>query len=357
MNDRIAVGIVGTSWWADLIHLPALASHPRTDLVAICGRNRERAEVMAEKYGIHHVYTDHQEMFDKGALDALVVAVPDDLHYQIAMDALTSGLHVVCEKPLASNADQAREMVQTAQAKGVKHMTFFTLRWIPCFSFMKEMVREGFIGQPYSCLAHFRGSYGHYTGYQWRFDKSRANGILGDLGSHMIDLSRWLVGDIVGLNAHLKSTVKRYDGEGQLIEPANDSALLSVRFENGAHGQIVADAMSHIGKRGVDVRVEIHGEEGMLEARMTFEQATIHGARKDKEDIRMLFNTDYGSGEDWIHPYLILTNQPVGIRHFVDCIVDDRPVSPSFYDGWKTQQVIDAAIESHGSGQWIELSS
>jgi predicted dehydrogenase len=97
--------------------------------VAICGRNRERAEEMAHKYAIPTVFTDYHELIDKGHVQALVVATPDDLHYPITMAALDAGLHVLCEKPMALTVKQAREMTEKAEKVGVKHMVLFTNRW------------------------------------------------------------------------------------------------------------------------------------------------------------------------------------------------------------------------------------
>jgi UDP-N-acetylglucosamine 3-dehydrogenase len=108
--DRVRIGVVGTSWWADEMHLPNLSSHPGARVVGICGRNGERAEAIARKYAIPAVYTDYQEMIAAGGMDALVVATPDDLHYPITMAALDAGMHVLCEKPLALRAEQARAM-------------------------------------------------------------------------------------------------------------------------------------------------------------------------------------------------------------------------------------------------------
>jgi predicted dehydrogenase len=110
MAERVRIGVVGTSGWADFGHLPGLKAHPGAELAAICGRDRARAEEIAEKYGIPHVFTDYRELIAQGGLDALVVLTPDDLHHPVVMDALAARLHVLCEKPLALTAGQAREM-------------------------------------------------------------------------------------------------------------------------------------------------------------------------------------------------------------------------------------------------------
>src|SRR5919201_368833 len=102
MSQPLRVGVVGTSWWADWMHLPSLKGHPHAQIAAICGRDRARADEMARKYDIPRVFTDYRAMTEQGDLQALTVGVPDDLHYAITMDALAAGLHVLCEKPLAS---------------------------------------------------------------------------------------------------------------------------------------------------------------------------------------------------------------------------------------------------------------
>src|SRR5262245_49187467 len=119
MGEKVRVGVVGTSWYADWMHLPNLKSHPHAEVAAICGRNPERAAEMAGKYAIPSVFTDYREMIEKGRLDAVVVSTPDDLHYPVTMAALEAGLHVLCEKPMALNAEQAREMEEKAKAAGV----------------------------------------------------------------------------------------------------------------------------------------------------------------------------------------------------------------------------------------------
>lgn len=181
MAESIRVGVIGTSWWLDMLHLPVLKADPRVDLVAICGRNRERAEEMASKYAIPQVFTDYREMISRGDLQAIMIGAPDDQHYDMTMAALDAGLHVLCEKPLALNAAHARAMYETAEAKGVQHMTFFTWRWMPHYRYMRELIEQGTLGRLYHCQFSFIMGYGRDPGYQWRFDRARAHGIVGDL--------------------------------------------------------------------------------------------------------------------------------------------------------------------------------
>jgi predicted dehydrogenase len=114
--DRLRIGIVGTSGHVDRTHLPCLASHPRVAIVALCGRSREPVDALGHKYGVSGVFTRFDEMLAKTPLDAVVIATPDDLHHPMTLGALDAHLHVLCEKPLALTALQAREMRERAEA-------------------------------------------------------------------------------------------------------------------------------------------------------------------------------------------------------------------------------------------------
>ena len=126
MSEKVRVGVIGTSAPQGTGHLLTLGSHPQVVVAAICGRNRSRAEEVARKHEIPAIFTDYREMIEKGNLDALVIVTPDDLHYPMTMAGLDARLHVLCEKPMASNASQAREMVEKGgegrEAYGLLHV-------------------------------------------------------------------------------------------------------------------------------------------------------------------------------------------------------------------------------------------
>src|SRR5260370_36837882 len=118
----VRVGVVGTSLWADSMYLPALKNHPKAEIVAVCGRDPDRTQAFAARWNVPHFYTDYRTLLDAGGLDALIVASANDSHYPITMAALDAGLHVLCEKPLALNVGQAREMADKAKAPRPKEV-------------------------------------------------------------------------------------------------------------------------------------------------------------------------------------------------------------------------------------------
>ena len=136
--EQVRVGVIGTSGYTDFMHLPNLQSDSQANTVAICGRNRDRAEEMARKYDIPQVYTDYRTMLEDGELQAVIVATPDDQHYPVTMAALDAGLHVLCEKPFALQVTQVRKMLDKVEAIGIKHMIHFTYRWMPHFRYLHQ---------------------------------------------------------------------------------------------------------------------------------------------------------------------------------------------------------------------------
>ena len=362
MSTQIKVGVIGTSGWTEMMFLPPINNHPTALVSAICGRNRERGEALAKTYGIPQVFTDYRTMIAEGNLDAIVVATPDDLHFDMTMAALDAGLHVLCEKPLALTVDHARLMTEKAEATGVKHMVLFTWRWPPHFQYLKRLVDEGFIGKCYQANFRFLGGFGRTTDYAWRQDGNRANGVVSDLGAHMIDFAHHFVGDIAKVNANLRSHIEHDGLGGQPVPPVNDAADVALQFANGAQGMIQVSIMTYLADRFMEIVVELYGEDGTLECRyIPFGQqiaATIYGARQDEEAFTIQkLPPEYDAYKGNDDPMVYFRSESVGPRLFIDAILDDVPVLPDFRDGLKVQEVIEAALLSAREGRWVSLDA
>lgn len=359
MTDKIRIGLIGTSGYANIL-LTTLTACTDAEVAAICGRTRSRADELAGKYGIAQVFTDYNEMIKYGRLDGIIVAAPDDLHYPMTMAALQAGLHVLCEKPMASTVAQARQMLEAAEEAGVKHMIEFTWRWMPHYQYLHKLVADGYVGQGYHHHYRFLGSQGRTTAYSWRFDKRRCSGVLGNHGSHMIDLALWINGDISSVNAHMASFSERTDPDGLAVSSASESALLTVEFIDGAQGMIHASSIAHIAARGSEHSVTLHGAAGTLGLEWCREERTakgvIRGCRHDEREYQTLTVPDeYLQGTEASDIITIFQNHLIGPRLFVDAILRDYQPEPSFAQGVKVQQVLDAALTSHQTGQWVAI--
>lgn len=362
MPDSVRVGVVGTSWFAETLHLAALSSHPGASVTAICGRNRERAAQVASDHNIPHVFTDYREMIASGRLDAVVVVAPDSMHYPISMAALEAGLHVLCEKPMALTASQAREMYDTADAAGLITLVGFTWRWVPPFNYVHQLIQNGYVGRCHHARFLYQHAGSFDSAYKWQLDPGESNGILANLGSHMIDLARWYVGDIARVSGHLASFVERDGPDGERpFTSANDSALMAVEFADGAQGTIQVSGVAHVGERGQDFQIGLYGEAGSLEVDFDFAHSRLRGVRVGDERWQDLPVPEefLGHGDNpplWVFDFFApFTNQSVGDRLLIDAILAGHPTEPSFYDGWKAQQVVDAALASHREGRSIPI--
>jgi predicted dehydrogenase len=365
--SKVRVGIVGTSWWVEWMLAPSIGSHPKAEIAAICGRDQQRASEVAGRFDVPQIYAAYQEMLEAGSLDAVVVATPDDLHYPVTMAALDAGLHVLCEKPLALNADDARAMYEKAEAAGVRHMVNFTWRWLPEFQHLRHLIQEGYLGRPFHSHWQFQGGWGRTPAYGWRYDRERSNGMAGDLGSHMIDRARWCLGEISRVSAHLTTFVEREGPNGQLLDGTNDAASLLVDFQSGASGTIHVSSVAHVGNRSFEERVTLHGDQGTLEGGYAVGGQTagawLRGARGDEPELRPIPLPEHLVGsiasiksfDDQLST--LFTSHPVSGRLFIDSIVSNQPASPGFYDGWRVQQVVDAALQSHQRGCWVEVET
>lgn len=292
-------------------------------------------------------------MIESGGLDAVAVVTPPDLHYEMTMTALDAGLHVLCEKPLAYNVQQAREMYETAQKKGVVHLTYLTWRWRPHIRYIKELIEEDYIGRCFSLRLSWVAGFWRDNEYSWRVDNKRSSGILSELGTHMIDMARWFAGDIDEVSSHLATFYERQGFVERPQDNANDSAMLTLQFSSGAHANIYVSAVSYVADRGGDFKLELYGEQGTLEAHLTLSGGEINGARSDEKEMKTLSIPDHIWGD------LDRTNGAFvnfsGDQYFIDSILQGQPASPSFYDGWKAQEVIGAAKEAHQKRCWVSL--
>ncbi|PJF39481.1 MAG: oxidoreductase [Phototrophicales bacterium] len=353
----VRVGIVGTSWWSDAMYLPALAAHPLAEVVSVAGRNVERAHKFAERWHIPHVYTDWRELIAAGGIDCLIVASSNDTHYPITMAALDAGLHVLCEKPLALTGPEARAMANKAREVGVKTMTPFTYRYMPTTRYVKQLIDDGYIGRPYHLNMRYYTGYGRDTDYMWRFDSEVAGaGVIGDLGSHWLYLARWFFGEITGVTCYSDALIKRdARPDGSDYTQTEDTAVMTVKFENGAYGVLQVTTLAWEGTSfGQTHHQEFHGSEGTLYSFIDWNHTQeVRGLQAGQEGgARILAVPDEIWGNvrrESVHDTYrdIFRNEDNMTREFITAIAEDKPVEgPTFEDGARIQELIDAALKS-----------
>jgi len=357
---RFRAGVIGTSWWADLEHLPGLRSRPDVELAALCGRDPGRLSEMAGKHGVAATFTDWREMIARGGLDVLVIATPNALHREQALAAVAAGLHVVCEKPLAMSAAEAREMAAQAEAAGRKTLTFFTHRAVAAAAHVKRLVGEGFLGRVHHASAEYFSASHLKPGkpLSWRMRRAESGtGVLGDIGSHLVDLVRWWLGDFERVAGQWQTLTRERAGGAA---DADEECSFLARLAGGA--QAVFQASKLVAGRGNYQRVELHGERGSLvyEAEPGVDPdwlGRVYAGRPEGQGLAVLPPPpDLAAGLDGPDPqsarigaYRRLTDP------FFEAIRGGGPVSPDFADGAAVQAVLDAVAESAERGAWVAV--
>ncbi|MCY3916885.1 MAG: Gfo/Idh/MocA family oxidoreductase [Chloroflexi bacterium] len=366
-SNTVSVGVVGASWWADAMHLPALASHKGARTLAICGRNRDNARKMAQTWEIPQVYTDYREMLDRADLDAIIIATPNSSHYPISMKALENNLHVLCEKPIALTYAQAREMAETAVARRLKTHVPFTYSFMPTARYLKELIDGGYLGAPYHLNMRYYTGFARAGDYLWRFDRGIAgSGIIGDLGSHFLYLAEWLYGEIKAITCRLGFTVPRppLDPAGNAYDVLDDSCMLTLEFCNGAYGMIHCTALCYEDTPfGQTHHMEFHGAGGTLYSCTDWDKIQqVKGARVGEGMIRELPIPEHIWGNarrDTVHNTYrdMFRSEDFMIRAFINGILNDTELTPNFRHGARIQRLLSAAVKSHETEGRVEVES
>lgn len=338
----VRVGVVGTTSYAET-HLQRIAAHPDATIAAIAGRNQERSNDVAARYSVPAVYAGYEDLLDDSSLDAVVIMAPDALHGPIALSAFERGLHVLCEKPLATSSTEARAMADAAAASGLVALSYFALRSSPAHQYLRWLIEDGYVGtvrETNISLQH--GFFRHEGDYNWRFDAERGGGVIADLGCYVFDLARWYVGEVEQVAAHGVSHVQRTHPEARDFPPAYDGAVGLLDFSNGAHGTFTTSVQAHIGSGLQENDVHLEGTEGRLELRHTFVGATIRGIREGQDDFEELaIPGDF--------PFRDVDTE------FLDAILGGPPVGSTFENGWAVQLCVEAAERAARTDSWVRV--
>jgi predicted dehydrogenase len=321
-------------------------------LVAIAGRDEAAVSEAAERYGFERWTTAWEDLVTDPRIEVFDNLGPNSLHAAPTIAAAEAGKHVVCEKPLGRDADESFEIWQRVAATGVKHLCAFNYRFVPAVRLAREMIEAGELGE----IRHFRGRYlqdwGDTTAEVWRFDRESAgSGALGDLAAHVVDLARYLVGEIDEVGGFLSTFVP--DRE------VDDAVEATVRFANGAVGTIEATRLA-LGRRNA-FQWEINGTEGSLyfdmERLNELQVFSADGDRARGFKTVLVSEADHPFWEHWWPPGHIIGWGDTFVHelhHLLSAIAEDSDVAPhgaTFEDGYRAAEVCDAIVRSGESGR------
>jgi predicted dehydrogenase len=342
-------------------------------LVAVAGRDEAAVAEAARRYGYEGYYTDWRDLVADDRVQLFDNGGPNDLHAEPSIAAAEAGKHVFCEKPLARTGEEARRMLDAVNKAGVKHMVAFNYRFVPAIRLAYDLIQSGRLGQIY----HFRAVYlqewimPHYgTPLIWRLDRDVAgSGALGDLGAHIIDLGRHLVGEMTGVSALTRTFIKERpltSGQGTGQVNVDDAFVATVEFDNGAIGTVEATRFA-AGRKNYN-RFEINGEKGSIVFNLErMNELKVFWVGEEPKETQGFHDVLVTEGYHpwwsnwWPHGHIIGWEHSFvhELTHFLDCIVNDKEVGPfgaTFEDGYRNAVICDAILESAAGRRHVDIT-
>ena len=343
---------------------------PRLRPLVVCDATDDLARAAAARLGFEESATGWEQTVRRADVDAVVVATPPDLHHGVVLAALAAGKHVLCEKPLALTATEARAMCEAAEAAGVVHLVGFNLRQAPALQQARLLIREGAVGE----ISHITGRYFQDHGcdarrpMSWRYQAARAgSGALGDVGSHLVDAVRMLAGEIETVTAVSRTVVAHRPAApvelaGAAAVDVDDYTAFIARFASGALGTFEVSRVA-AGRRN-QFAVEITGSEGSLAFDWERSSELLYFAASDAADRQGFRRIVVGPAQPSYPGLLPVAGLGIGFFEamllqsaaFARAIAEGAPAQgATFHDGLRACEVVDAILESTRTGGWARV--
>jgi predicted dehydrogenase len=342
-------------------------------LKSACARNEENVRAFANSAGWENYETDWRKLVERDDIDVIDIAAPNNVHREIALAAAAAGKIIWCEKPLARNGEEGRDMVDAVKKAGVPNMVWYNYRRVPAVTLAKQIIDEGKLGQIYHYRANFLQDWTMSTdlpqGGQglWRLDVAAAgSGVTGDLLAHCIDTAIWLNGGINRVSARTETFIKeRFHNLSGKVEPVgiDDACLFMCDFANGSLGLFESTRYAR-GHKAL-YTFEINGQHASIKWDLHDLHRLEYFDHRDEGKLRgwrSIHVTDNGGD----HPYMDhwwVPGLQIGYEHsfthqvadFLKGLETGEATQPDFESALATQYICDAILSSGKSGQWVEV--
>jgi len=343
----------------------------RPVLKAVCGRDAEQLQDFADRWGYESTETDWRKLVERKDIDAIDICTPNNLHYEIAIAAAAHGKMILCEKPLAMNAEEGERMCQAVEKAGVMNTVWYNYRRVPAITFAKQLIDSGKLGRIFHYRANFLQDWTISADLPqggtalWRLDAAAAgSGVTGDLLAHCIDTAIWLNGSVQNVTAMTETFIKerKHTLTGKIEKVGIDDACAFLcRFENGSLGLFESTRYAR-------------GHKALYTLEINGEHASIKWDLHDLHRLQWFDHRDEGNLRGWRsihvtdgdHPYMNKWWVPglqIGYEHtfvhhvadFLTGVAQGTPVSPTFRQALETQKICDAVLKSAKLGSWTQV--
>ncbi|OKH54568.1 oxidoreductase [Calothrix sp. HK-06] len=358
-QSAIGVAVIGTGF-GNKVHIPAFQAHHRTQVAAVYHRDLEKAKQIAAANNILYASDNINHIVSLPDVDAVSISTPPFLHYEMAKTVLKAGKHLLLEKPVTLNVNEAIELYHLANQKGVTGTVDFEFRFIPGWQLFAELLEQKYVGNKRLIRIDWLGASRADTSRPWNWYscKDQGGGALGSLGSHAFDYIHWLFGPVNKLSANLTTAIpNRVDsstGELKAVD-SDDTCMLMLELADGTPCQLTISAVVHAHRPHW---VEVYGDEGTLVLGSENQKDYVNGFHvlgnkvgKPQAEIEIpnhyLFPKNYADGR--ISAFIRV------IDNWVKAIDQQQPVTPSLREGVYSQLLMDLAHESNEKFQWVNV--
>lgn len=373
---EIGIGIIGYGFMGKA-HTYAYKTIPlyydnlpfRVRLVGICNRTLEKAQKAKEDLGFEFATDNPEELFTNDNIQVINVCTPNNVHRDHVIGALKAGKHVYCDKPLSATYEEAKEILDVLASTNAITQMAFQNRFFPATMRAKELIEAGFLGN----ILSFRASYLHSGSVDpnrpmgWKLEKSMGGGVLADLGSHVLDLIYYLLGEYKEVFAYNRILYpQRPHPSGEIMDvQAEDLSFLIVKMKNGGTGTIESSKIAT--GTNDELTFEIHGDKGAMRFNMmdpnwlevydnTIPEADLGGDRGFKKiECVQRYKSPGGKFVPSKAPIGWIRSHVHSLYNFLDNVYNDRSSTPSIKDGAYIQYVMEMAQKSNELSQWICL--
>lgn len=332
--------LIGCGFFAQN-HLHAWRDIDGVDIVALCDTDENSLQATAQSFDITKTYKDATDLFAEGSFDFVDIATTVGSHRALVDIAAKAGVHIICQKPFADNMQDARAMVKSAQVVGKTLMVHENFRWQSPIQAVLDIVKSGQIGEPFFCRVSFRSGYDVFTGQPYLAEGRRF--IIEDLGIHILDIARALVGDVDQITASTRRINPGINGE--------DVATMLLRHTGGATSVVDCSyATQRIPETFPQSLLEIDGSMGTIRLDVGY-QLSVHAKTQTNRDVSPILLP-------WAEkPWHNIQESVLNIQqHFIECIAYGVEPQTSGADNLKTLALVEAAYESAEHGRTVSLS-
>ncbi|GIW96351.1 MAG: oxidoreductase [Pirellulaceae bacterium] len=345
----------------------------RPVLKAVCARDEQKVKQFAETWGYESIETDWRRLVARPDIDLVDICTPNNLHKEIAVEAARHGKMILCEKPLAMNSAEGKEMVEAVEKAGVPNMVWYNYRRVPAVTLAKQLIEEGRLGKIFHYRAVFLQDWTISAELPqggtalWRLDVAAAgSGVTGDLLAHCIDTAIWLNGPITRVTAMTETFIKerKHVLTGKVEKVGiDDACAFLARFANGSLA--VFESTRYARGHKALYTFEINGEKASIAWDLHDLHRLSYFDHRDESRVRgwrsiHVTDSDMPYMKHWWVPGLQIGYEHTFIHQvadFLEAIAKGQVAHPTFRDALETQKVCDAVLKSAQTGQWVDVES